>query len=312
MLGGRHLPTAIQLINQENELFKHHKKLEEIHKAQDKRKKQSDKQITEKTKLFETRERGLKFHHSEKQFAIEKDNELLLGRLVEISRKKKPNLFPLKSEATISKSLHGPSRRKEKDRIAMENEAFARRLLSQQPSFNRRKLDSDFEKHQTRVKNMQKLVVYSPRKIKLPPLRTTEFEKPKSGGKQQRAEKEKRPTNKKEEKIVEVDEAKEVDDRKHSVIQETEPTRKPETPQPEIQEHEIKESEIKEPETKQPEDNLGPGELAEENLVQEKPIVDDNVEDKVRTPVQGNSQNAIPSQQIINENIESPNSEANL
>jgi len=29
---------------------------------------------------------------SEKQFAIEKDNELLLGRLVEISRKKKVSL----------------------------------------------------------------------------------------------------------------------------------------------------------------------------------------------------------------------------
>jgi len=305
MLGGRHLPTAIQLINQENELYKHHKKLEEIHRTQDRRKKQAEKVTTEKAKLFETRERGLKFHNSEKQFAIEKDNELLLGRLVEISRKKKPNLFPLKSEATITKSLHGPSRRREKDRIAMENEAFARRLLSQQPSFNRRKLDSDFEKHQTRVKNMQKLVVYSPRKIKLPPLRSTEFEKPKSGGKQQRAEKEKRPTNKKEEKIVEVDETKEVDERKHSVIPETEPTREPEVTQPEVTQPEVTQPEIKQ----QPE---VPIEQADENLVEEKPIVDDNVEDKVKTPVQGNSQNAIPSQQIINENIESPNSEANL
>jgi len=228
MLGGRHLPTAIQLINQENELYKHHKKLEEIHRGLDKRKKVLDKDTQTKAKLFETRERGLKFHNSEKQFAIEKDNELLLGRLVEISRKKKPNLFPAKNtkiEAALPKSLHGPSRRKEKDRIAMENEAFARRLLSQQPSFNRRKLEVDFEKHQSRVKNMQKLVVYSPRKIKLPPLRTTDFEKPKSNeGK--RAEKQKRPTKKNE--IPEVDEAKEVDERKTTVVGGTSETKRSE------------------------------------------------------------------------------------
>lgn len=229
MLGGRHLPTAIQLINQENELFKHHKKLEEIHRRTEKQKKVLDKDTSTKAKLFETRERGLKFHNSEKQFAIEKDNELLLGRLVEISRKKKPNLFPVpvkaKTEAVLPKSLHGPSRRREKDRIAMENEAFARRLLSQQPSFNRRKLEVDFEKHQSRVKNMQKLVVYSPRKIKLPPLRTTEFEKPKSNeGK--RAEKPKRPTKKND--IPEVDEAKEVDERKTTVVGGTSETKKPE------------------------------------------------------------------------------------
>jgi hypothetical protein len=229
MFAGRHLPTAIQLINQENELFKHHKKLEEIHRGTEKRKKVLDKDTTVKAKLFETRERGLKFHNSEKQFAIEKDNELLLGRLVEISRKKKPNLFPVpvkvKTEAVLPKSLHGPSRRREKDRIAMENEAFARRLLSQQPSFNRRKLENDFEKHQSRVKNMQKLVVYSPRKIKLPPLRTTEFEKPKSNeGK--RAEKPKRPTKKND--IIEVDEAKEVDERKTTVVGETAETKRPE------------------------------------------------------------------------------------
>lgn len=280
MLGGRHLPTAIQLINQENELYKHHKKLEEIHRGIDKRKKVLDKETGTKAKLFETREKGLKFHNSEKQFAIEKDNELLLGRLVEISRKKKPNLFPLKSEATISKSLHGPSRKKEKDRIAMENEAFARRLLSQQPSFNRRKLETDFERHQTRVKNMQKLVVYSPRKIKLPPLRTTEYEKPKSGNKPQRPVQEKKPT-KKEEKIVEVDEAREADDRKHSVIGGTEPTRRPE-------------------------DDVQPVEDNHDNHV---------VEPKAETPAQQNTQtdvNVNENQQIPNENVESPNTQNNI
>lgn len=101
---------------------------------------------------------------------------------------------------------------------------------------------------------MQKLVVYSPRylrlflknsnplhrKIKLPPLRTTEFEKPKSNeGK--RAEKPKRPSKifplkhfsypkilAKKNDIPEVDEAKEVDERKTTVVGGTSETKKPE------------------------------------------------------------------------------------
>lgn len=54
-----------------------------------------------------------------------------MGKLVEISRKKKVGLATIKTEGSLPKTLHGPSRRREKDRIAAENEAFARRLLSQ-------------------------------------------------------------------------------------------------------------------------------------------------------------------------------------
>jgi len=170
-MGQRYLPTQIQILNFEHDHTMHQKKLEEIQQIEAK-KKAAEKDGTSKKQLSEVRERNLKFHNSEKALAIEKDNQLLLGKLVEISRKKKPNLFPLKNDTNHPKTLNGPSRRREKDRIAQENEAFARRLLSQQPSFNRRKLETDYERHNDRVKNMQRLAGLSPRvrKVKLPPL----------------------------------------------------------------------------------------------------------------------------------------------
>jgi len=137
-MGQRYLPTQIQVLNFEHDHTVHQKKLDEIQQVEPK-KKVVDKDTVAKKQLTEARERNLKFHNSEKALAIEKDNQLLLGKLVEISRKKKPNLFPVKNDANAPKTLNGPSRRREKDRIAMENEAFARRLLSQQPSFNRKK-----------------------------------------------------------------------------------------------------------------------------------------------------------------------------
>jgi len=170
MLTKRHVPTILQNLNYEENLVKHYKKLEEIHKDE-RKKKNVDKDIVEKTKYVEGRDKTIKFHIHEKSQAIEKDNELLLGRLVEISRKKPGVLSQTKSENTLPRTLNGPSRRREKDRIAAENEAFARRLLSQQPSFNPKKLESDYEKHNQRVKSMAKITIFSPRKIRLPPIK---------------------------------------------------------------------------------------------------------------------------------------------
>jgi len=192
MIGPRYIPTQLQNLNFEHDLTKHHRKLEQIHK--DERKKRSvDKEGQLKSKLFEVREKGLKFHNSEKALAIEKDNELLLGRLVEISRKKPGVLAQVKSESNLPRTLNGPSRKREKNRIAAENEAFARRLLSQQPSFNPKKLESDYEKHHQRVKNMAKLAqLASPtgRKVRLPPIKYADVELAKGDKKAKNAKKE--------------------------------------------------------------------------------------------------------------------------
>jgi hypothetical protein len=172
MLGGRHLPTYLEAVNFESDLEKHHKKLGQIQNGQIKRKVIDDKDAA---KLLHSRNQNSKFHNSEKHLAIEKDNELLLGRLVEISRKKQNPLFAVSDPLAQQKSLNNNFRKKEKDRIAAENEAFARRLLSQQPSFNRQKLDNDYEKHTGRVKMMQKWMGYAPR-VKLPPIKYDKYE----------------------------------------------------------------------------------------------------------------------------------------
>jgi len=182
MLSKRYVPTQIESLNYEEKLVKHYRKLEEIQK-EDRKKKNVDKEVAEKAKFTESREKAIKFHISERTNAIEKDNELLLGRLVEISRKKPGVLAQVKSETNLPRTLNGPSRRREKNRIAAENEAFARRLLSQQPSFNPKKLEVDYEKHHQRVKNMAKHSTFSPRKVRLPPIKYADFDNTTKDGK---------------------------------------------------------------------------------------------------------------------------------
>jgi len=182
MLSKRYVPGQLESLTYEEKLVKHYRKLEEIQK-EDRKKRNVDKEVAEKAKFTESREKAIKFHISEKTNAIEKDNELLLGRLVEISRKKPGVLAAVKSESSLPRTLNGPSRRREKNRIAAENEAFARRLLSQQPSFNPKKLESDYEKHHQRVKNMAKLAHFSPRKVKLPPIKYADFDNTKDNKK---------------------------------------------------------------------------------------------------------------------------------
>lgn len=172
MIGPRHQPTYLDVVTFENEIDRHHRKLADIQNGASRRKNLDRDQINAK---LGAREKVLKFHNSEKALAIEKDNELLLGRLVEISRKRQNPLFPLKEPNHVSKSLNSNFRKKEKDRIAAENEAFARRLLSQQPSFNRRKLDDDYDKHSERVRLMQKAGGFS-NKIRLPPIQYHKYE----------------------------------------------------------------------------------------------------------------------------------------
>jgi len=214
MQGPRNLPTSIQLHYHENDLLKHYKKLTEIHKTESKKK--IDVEVGNKSKMIESREKTLKFHNSEKALNIEKENELLLGKLVEISRKKKPNLLPGKAENNHPGTLNGPSRRKEKDRIAMENEAFARRLLSQQPSFNRKKLEVEYGKHNDRVKHMSKMVGFSPRKIRLPPLRKEDFTLDEKKDHKESGKK-KNPVQERE-VIVEEDEKREVEEKEKEKI----------------------------------------------------------------------------------------------
>jgi len=170
MLGPRYIPTSKQKIFSDMDYEKHRKKLEEI--EQDDRKKRTiNPEVEKRKKLNHMRVQNFKFQHLEKSQAIDKDNQILLGRLVEISKQKKSKLVPVKSEASLStKTLNAPYRKRELERIANENEALARRLLSQNSKFSMKRLEDDFEKHRVLLKQVQKLTPSPTIKGKLPPL----------------------------------------------------------------------------------------------------------------------------------------------
>jgi len=149
------IPTSLQLKLIEKDKNKHLKKLDEI-LTQDRKTKIVSKDISNSLKIIQARQNNIKVTQKGKESQLEQENELLLGKLVEISRKKSPS-FPVRSESANGKSLHAPYKKREMMRISSENEAFAKRLISQQSTFNRKKLDTDFRKHKELVGNLKRI-----------------------------------------------------------------------------------------------------------------------------------------------------------
>lgn len=149
------IPTSLQLKLIEKDKNKHLKKLDEI-LTQDRKTKVISKDISNSLKLSQVRQNNIKATQKGKEVQLEQENELLLGKLVEISRKKSPS-FPVRSESANGKSLNAPYKKREMMRISSENEAFAKRLISQQSTFNRKKLDTDFRKHKEMVGNLKRI-----------------------------------------------------------------------------------------------------------------------------------------------------------
>jgi hypothetical protein len=116
-----------------------------------------------KTKEFLTNERNI---------TINKDNQILLNKLVEISSGKWSSVatVPKKKRAVTQSvkitngkgpvSLNSITRRKETERIEKENHAFAKRLFDKQAVLNKRNLDSDWRNH----------IKYKRQIAKMPPL----------------------------------------------------------------------------------------------------------------------------------------------
>lgn len=123
-------------------------------------------------KVVELRANNFKYQKEAREAELDRDNNLLLGRLVEITRQKQTKLYNSKSSSALSKpTLHAPHRKMEIERIHMENEALAKRLLTQSSEFNAKRLEKDYEKHVKNVKHVMKLP-FSPKgsKAKLPPI----------------------------------------------------------------------------------------------------------------------------------------------
>ena len=73
---------------------------------------------------------------------MNRDNQILLNKLVEISSGKWSSIKPSKSSNQVGpKSLNMGYRKRETERIERENHAFAKRLFDKQANLSKKKLD---------------------------------------------------------------------------------------------------------------------------------------------------------------------------
>ena len=87
---------------------------------------------------------------NERNLGINRDNQVLLGKLVEISAGKWSSIKKDKEQGQMiggPRSLNVGYRKKETERIEKENHAFAKRLFDKQANLSKKKLDTDFMSH---------------------------------------------------------------------------------------------------------------------------------------------------------------------
>ena len=95
------------------------------------------KEELKKTKEFETNERNLE---------INRDNQVLLNKLVEISAGKWSSVKKEKEVVSVPgpKSLNVGQRKRETERIEKENHAFAKRLFDKQAQISKKRFDEEY------------------------------------------------------------------------------------------------------------------------------------------------------------------------
>lgn len=115
------------------------------------------------------RKKTKEFLTNEKNITINKDNQILLNKLVEISSGKWSSVAPAPKRNQSVKvknigAIGGPSslnmglRKRETDRIEKENHAFAKRLFNKQAVLNKKGLDKDWRHHLTYKKQIAKML----------------------------------------------------------------------------------------------------------------------------------------------------------
>lgn len=144
----------------EKQMELHNKKLQEIQDRNKKKKKQADKNMSTKIKDNKAKTHG--FMKNEKNAEINRENQILLNKLVEISNGKwtsvaKATKAPKKKEVSTKRSLNYERRKKEFERIERENMAIAQRLFNKQGSISKKKMDQDYGVHKKYKKQIQKL-----------------------------------------------------------------------------------------------------------------------------------------------------------
>mmetsp|Transcript_60270 Transcript_60270/g.82824 ORF Transcript_60270/g.82824 Transcript_60270/m.82824 type:complete len:142 (+) Transcript_60270:188-613(+) len=113
------------------------------------------------------------FNDTEKNLYQNRENQILLNKLVDISGGKRMSnsiALPKKNNQTGPRSLNIAIRKKENDRIEKENHAIAKRLFEKPGSINRKRMDDSWNQHLKLKKQVCKLKKPLPG-IKLPPIR---------------------------------------------------------------------------------------------------------------------------------------------
>lgn len=111
--------------------------------------------------LKEHKNKTQKFMKNEKNAEINRENQILLNKLVEISNGKwssvsKPAPKKAKKVGPSKKSLNYERRKKEFERIERENMAIAQRLFNKQGSISKKKMDEEYKVHKKYKKQIQK------------------------------------------------------------------------------------------------------------------------------------------------------------
>jgi len=113
------------------------------------------------------------FQMNEKNLEINRSNQALLNKLVEISTGKWSCLPTIPSrDRSVDvhrsygplgnvKSLNFSSRKRETERIERENHAFAKRLFERGASLSKKKLEDDYQRHMRYRNQIQKLKLTS-------------------------------------------------------------------------------------------------------------------------------------------------------
>lgn len=137
------------------EQFMHQRKMEKIMNGQKTIK--EAKEITAMMKKNrEDRRKTKEFLTNEKNITINKDNKILLNKLVEISSGKWSSVAPVPTKKNVrnnSVKVKGPTslnmgvRKRETERIEKENHAFAKRLFDKQAVLQKKALDNDWASH---------------------------------------------------------------------------------------------------------------------------------------------------------------------
>ncbi len=107
------------------------------------------------------------FLQNERNLEINRSNQALLNKLVEISagkwssvpqRERSSDPYGARSTFSFaSKSLNINFRKRETERIERENHAFARRLFERGANLSKKKLDDDYHNHKKHLKLITKM-----------------------------------------------------------------------------------------------------------------------------------------------------------